>query len=353
MTLTTQTWRVAGPYTVRTDTLTNRITDIKDAFVTNGADSNGLWINDGFDASTSYKYLTVKRKGSPGGTLGTFRACIFGTDNTNTISYPNNFIHAYDGTHRNDGAIYIGHGTNISTTAPTLTNFTTTDMWTRSTTKWSGGAPLTGALATGGVGQTTTMYIVECDRMVALVFVSTTQMAWAVTGECVENLADNTGIWATFGSGGEYGTGLIANTASYSTAGHATASPFPLFNNLGGPTTSPAGTRPMGAWLDGTDAQFDVGRISCGVTHGVTGAALLEIGGNGVICPLLIGGKTIATNGATNNYGLIGLARQIRMGPMATGGIKRMFNGVPALRGYIATPNSATSTQGVVFDNSP
>jgi hypothetical protein len=64
-------------------------------------------------------------------------------------------------------------------------------------------------------------------------------------------------------------------------------------------------------------------------------------------------GRKAAAHVATSDYGLLGLARQIRMGPLVSGGIKRIFNGVPELRGYIAAPLTGGATQGVVFDNSP
>lgn len=355
MALPTQTWRVAGPYSVRSDTNDNRITDINSAFAANGADSNGLWINDLFSVAGTVKYLTIKRKGSPSGILGTFRSCIFVCSTAVATSTGVNYVAA--GLSQQAALqIHVGVGTDIGATAIDTSNTASVEYWSKAATGWTGGFPLSGAAsnpssgAVGSIGTTGTMYIVECDTMCAIVLVNTTQMAWCVVGECIEDLSTATGVWAGFGSA-EYGAGALASFGLPVLNGVPTTSPFPVFNNAGYNTNNLNYSIAVGC-LRRSGATYDVGRIHCGMTHYTAGGAVLETGGSALICPLLVGYK-LATTVATNDYGLLGLARQIRMGPMATGGIKRIFNGVPALRGYIAAPNSATATQGVVFDNSP
>ena len=211
MTLPTQTWRVAGPYGIRADTLANRMTDILAAFAANGADSNGLWIDDTSQVSGTDMYIKFKRKGTPGGTLGTFRGILFAfttaTDNTSP-----NILSTNVQTTLTNNCIFLGCGANISTTAPTITNICTTLMYTLSTTKFTKGFLLDGTTGntsgevSGSTGTMTDMYIVECDTMCAIVIASGNDMEWGVVGECVEKLSDNTGIWCGFGSSGKYGS---------------------------------------------------------------------------------------------------------------------------------------------------
>lgn len=350
MTLATQTWRVAGPYVLRTDTLQNRMTDIKDAIAANGADSNGLWDVDAFTLTGTEFGITVKRKGSPSGTLGTYRAVLLGTTDGSSVtgwSSSPNLIQTTISNIAHDDCIIAGSAPAAGATGLTLTNIRTTAVLSQASTQYSKCVFFDGTIGstsagTGVVGALPTMYIIECDRMFAIVILSTTQMLWAVWGEIIEDLSNNTGIWAILSSAGPYNTATFCNNV----VGAATLVqvPFPLLHD------SPS-NKAVGGYFDGAST-YIISRAYSAITHAQSNS-FLEGAGFGILMPVLISRRIESGGAGPFTVSLVGLLRQIRMGPNATNGIKRIFNSVPALRGYIAVPQSGTTTQGVVFDNSP
>jgi hypothetical protein len=191
MPLTQQTWIFPTNPTAAIPALTTgkMLTALKNAL---DAWTAGHWEVDQYDANN---YLTIKRKGSPGGVLGTFRGIVFGRYAVQSPSQPDNAALAGNGgTHVNNATdtLYCGVGEDIDTS--TVVDPTT-------------GNPFPGTKYTGGIicgtdfstQSSYNVFLCSCDRMLAIFFYNDFKISWCLLGEIVERASDGAGIWGVIG----------------------------------------------------------------------------------------------------------------------------------------------------------
>lgn len=328
MTLPTQTWRLSAEYNIAmagaTVTPTELIQAINDAFVAENTIGNNLWMVSAFDVAN--KQLELKRKGSPAGSLGTFRALLFGGVSPNAAAI---FSAMATGV---TTKIYCGVAENANTTGP-ATLYSVGAPYT-SGQKYSGAVPwgtYTGITAANAPK----VLIVECDRMCAVVIKDNLGMTYTLFGEIVERLLDNVGLWGCFTSMDRYVTTTILDSTSN------TASPYPL-------TTQAASTGPPGAYYDGA-AMKCLSRAGGGTTQTVADCIPFSNSGLAILNPVFVGERYV---NAVSQVILLGQLRQMRYGPYEFGK-KRIFNGASALQGYSINGGGTVAGTALIFDNSP
>lgn len=244
MTLPTQTFRVsttyavtmAGSFLTQAETLAavNQLLTAETAL-------GGLWGVSHYDPTAGT--LEIKRNGSPAGTLGTFRALMFGK----VAVSPSAAAVATPG----GGRVFVGVSEDAASTGPGQ-SFTVGIPYPGK--KWTVAG--TFLYSSGGATITTTtpsMYLIESDEMCAITLFDDTGSHFCLFGACVEALPEETKIWAVFTSGGDY-----LNTASQwgnngvmspTNPGGSWFLPLSL-----GASTSTNGA--WGAWHDGTNTRY-------------------------------------------------------------------------------------------------
>jgi hypothetical protein len=287
MSLTQQTWiypalptNMSSPYNT-----TNAILAIKTALDGWAA---GHWQTDVYSAGS---HLKIRRKGTPAGVLGTFRALVFGRTSAQTPNTP-----AQDSLAGNDSNVvaanpdwlYGGVGEDIGTAAVTLPS--TSNPFPG--TKFTGGIPI-GKTFEGSTGFS--VFLCSCDAMLAILIYNDVNVYFTVLGEIIEKVADGTGSWGIFSGGYQPQSEMTIQTNSLLPA----ADTYAAFG-----ATYEAGMIKRLARMNGIDT---VARSPL-----FSGAA-----GAGILLPVIMGYNNItAYAGCTQLFGTL---RQVRMGPYDVG----------------------------------
>ncbi len=322
MTLPTLTWQAAPVYAFApagaNATVAELIAAIKAAL---DAWTASNWMVNDYSAPNGT--LEIRRKGAPAGTLGTFRALIFGGSVPNAAALSNNIS-------AGSTTLYLGIAEDAGTTGPSQ-SYTTGAPYT--STKYAGALSFAN---NGWVAQASTprIYLYDNDKMLCIVITTAASWSMVTIGAAVERARDQTEIWCAIGP---------------STPGGVNAS-------------TDAGTS-TSAWMQGSNGNG----ITCGIYHNGTSRRMLYraerddsssqakdpfidlANGTSYLVPIQVGECAL---GGAITASMMGVLRQMRMGPMAVGR-SDFRNADSSLRAYSVNGGDATYGRGVYLDQMP
>jgi len=301
MSLSTQTWRVSAKYNISSASSTvitqlEMIIAIKAMFDAEDVIGSSSWSY--VAADTTAGYIILKRKGSPSGTLASFRAIIFG--HTSNTAHSSNLLL---GAANTANQLYVASSEDGANN--TIAN------------AWTAGAALTGKYVPGttaltasfGAGSSSTpkVFMIDSDE-VCYIFVTTsnnTNVGCMIGVGAVAEKFDGTAVWGYVHSRGT-SNGQDAGTEGISTSGLMCMSGIDSGSSSIG----------SGGYYDNSAARA-LGRINAIIANssGFTYDGLQDAGNSyAVLMPILLGSKSTAS-GPVNYTGLL---RQARMGPRVT-----------------------------------
>lgn len=339
MTLPALTWRYSANYNVTcagaNPTVLEAFTAIKDAFDAEDVIGDSLWTVSASSLSAAKSYIELKRKGSPGGTLGGFRLFLFG----GSTSPASNVVHpsaSYLTTQ-----LYAGSALNRGTTDGPDADYTAAVPYDLTTYLYNKGCNWNtpGTFTTAASPR---IVIMETDKCVTVLMVSNTHVAAITGGEIFERFSDGAAIYGVYGTGGTFDGGNLLIEVSDT----VTASLAPVCNQG-------ASFYPAGAYRRPSDSQQRcVGRYGGAFTNTVTSSYPGESPSNGyaILCPIVLSDRE--STAANRVLEVFGVLRQIRVGPTLLGK-RAIFDGTPTLRGYAVGKFSGTAGQAMIFDNTP
>jgi len=317
MSLTQQTWiypalptNMSSPYNT-----TNAILAIKNAL---DGWTAGHWETDAYSEGS---HLKIKRKGTPAGTLATFRALVFGRTSAQSPSTP-----AQDSLAGNDSNVvppttdwlYCGVGEDIGTAS--VTEPSTSNPFPG--TKFTGGIPI-GKTFEGSTGFS--VFLCSCDAMLAILIYNDVNVYFTVFGEIIEKVADGTGSWGVFSGG---------NTPAYDM------------------TLSVNSLLPSNDTYVAFGATYEAGmvkRIARMNSIDTVARSPLFSGaaGAGILLPVIMGYGNIGSySGSTQLFGTL---RQVRMGPYDVGR-KLIRDTGGTIQAIFLNGGSATLGSGLYLD---
>lgn len=281
----------------------------------------GTWESDVYSAGN---YLKVRRKGSPGGTLGTFRGLFFGRRADQSPAAP-----AQDALAGNNGSyvdaasdtLYCGVGEDIGATS--IVDPTTGNPYP--TAKFTGGVKC-GAGFSGHANYN--VFLCACDTMLVVFLYNDAQISFCVIGEIIERASDGAGIWGVYASTNQGPScdmtlapaSLLPAVTTYAVQGayHNGGSQVRLerANAIGGTTQQPC---------------FDSETSS------------------GILLPVIMS-KSDITNISTRS--MFGTLRQIRMGPYDIGR-KIIKDSGSTVQAIFMNAGSAVLGSGLYLDQNP
>lgn len=329
MTLPTMTWRVSAEYPITgsaTTTTTELLTAIKAAFDAEDAIGNNYWIADYFTTASNHNMLTFRRKGTPAGTLGTFRVCLFGGTAPNAAAV----IACSTAT---ASSVYACCAEDAGTTTPA--DYTTGAVW--STTKACPGSACIPAAGLPLAANTPTVLIVENEEQCTIFVRDTAGQSWVTFGACAEEYSNpGVRVWGTFSSIGRY----LASVVVVNVTTASTAEPFPTMSSAGTGNNAPGVCYTSGVRL--------VYRTGLAAMH--TNANPYSNSAVTLLHPIILNNRL---NNTSTNYGeLFGKLRQFAVGPILTGK-RALYDGGSNLIGYAINGGSTVSGHSVVLTNSP
>lgn len=246
----------------------------------------GLWMANAYDAANGW--LEIRRKGSPAGTLGSFRALMFGGTSPNAAAL------AYTISASNV-QLYCGIAQSASTTGPDA-DYDTASPYNAGKL-WTGGSIITSPASTIAKSRNPYVSLIESDEACAILVGDGQQTSATIFGALVEQITGSA-AWVVFNSGGYNGAGGNVNYSSWSSTqgyipGHAVS----------------GSTQGMGLWHDGVNRRWIV-------RHTTTfGADDFFLNANTAgLSPIDLMSK-IGESG-TYTYSLMGVARQLKFGPL-------------------------------------
>ncbi len=324
MTLPTQTWRVSASYPFTPAGTNPTIAEYLAAINTMLVAEAGLGSNWGVsDYSAVNGTLEIKRRGSPTGVLATFRELIFGGASPNTGALATGATAATT-------TLYHGCSQDAATTGPNQAYTAGTPYAGK---LWSGGSAFA---ATATLTKTPTLpyvFMVESDECCHIHLADDTQSHAVTFGAVVERLADNTRVWASFGSG------VAAVTA-------ADYSSFPTWiispSNVANATTAGIGT-----FHNGSAAEVVCRLMASAV---VSASDPLFENPNGTLVPIVVTHRLQSES--TANMKPLGILRQMRFGPNCINKIR--IDDVSAVtQAYAVSSGYNKSHAGLYFDVAP
>jgi len=337
MTLPTQTWRISTiKYNVIVAgaliTASEIVTGLKSFLDAEDALGNNYWTYCSVAISGNDSYMMFKRKGSPGGTLGTFRAILAGSTGTPSAS---------------------NIGFNVVSTGGIVYGATSEDHASDNiNTSWASGQTLSGKYNKGVRFVNTTSstltstsivrcFMIECDRMCSIWLhngSSSIGAAHFTFGEIVERGADSVGLWGHFTTLGHINAAI---------EGDETTGASSLF-----PYTDNTATETGGGVYDG--AAKALSRVSSGIPSSEVTPLTLDNLQNAqndtiFILPVVAGSKSAA--GATTVFGL-GVYRQMRFS-FRHPGIITVRDSSNNIKAYSVSPTSQVVSKAIYYDQSP
>lgn len=331
MTLPTQTWRVSPKYNVAmagsSPTLPELFQAIKDMIDAENTAATNYWTYGSFYSSGNDHYITFKRKGSPSGTLGTFRAIAFGNTG-GTINAANAHFNVSVST----GLVFVASSKNINidgvSNLPTAGALYSTEFnpGVRVVTTGDGNIVAVNAMR---------VFMVECDTMCSIWFTSTATANGGfhfTFGEIIEKV-DGTSLW------GHWGT--RAAVTGNETGTNAAAAP----NGITLPVDN-VSTQVPGAIWDGSSKGWGVlNQMLANDTLALSDQTASIAG----LWPLLTVVKPAA--GATPVH-LLGVLRQMRW-TIPNVGQMALLDGALAVKAYLINAGYNVSGRGLAYDQAP
>jgi hypothetical protein len=278
----------------------------------------GLWMANHYDAANGW--LEIRRKGTPAGTLGSFRALLFGG------STPNAAALAYLGT-ANSTTLYAGIAQSASTTGPDADYDTAAPY--NAGKRWTGGSYVT-PVANIAKSKTPYVSLIESDEICAIIIGDSSYTHASIFGAAVELPDGNTAAWVCFNSGTT--TGLATYSAWAQTLGY-----------LGSVNTLSTASYPCGLYHDGTNRKW-VGRT----WQGHSTANTYWKNPDGFFIPQSVT-QVIAESGSYMTE-FLGVARQLKLGPLQINrlGIR---DSLGVMQGYTLCPGLGVEGGPLYFDN--
>lgn len=346
MTIATQTWRCSATYTVTkagaTATVAEILAAVKAMFDAEDGIGSNYWTVSHYSAGNGT--LELKRKGTPAGTLATYRALLFGGATPNTAA-----LGATPTVTANTTSVYIASSQDANTTGPGV-SYTTGAPYT---VTYNPGvlSCLPGSFTTTNAA---TLTLVECDECFAIVARPTDTSGYGVicfAGAIVAKY-DDTVIWGHASSFNQ-GTGsayinAMGGSQVYYTSGNSTPQfPTQLVN-------ASNANYPPSAVVWNSSAAMYTGRVfvlystlSSTVTtdnplHTVTADDI-------VLLPVHLAIRTVGT---PYYVAYIGTLRQIKLGPLLQGK-NRIVKPDTSTRGYAFGDAVAMDAEATYFDNNP
>lgn len=318
MTLPTLTWRMSADYVFTPAgsqaTILELFNAIRAAFDAEDVLGSNYWTISAYDTS-AVGYLEFKRKGSPGGKLGTFRALLFG------------------GTAPNAAALMTSQTANTTT----IYGLTSEDAnSTGPTTAFNSGLPYSNTLATAkgckvavltaNIANTSTNYvtIIESDEICRIIVRSNLAYFHFVFGAIGESfLSSGTRVWGYFGTGGIVQAGVIQTSVA------PAAAFMPCIN------TAASGSICGGCAPSNVVSQL--GRLGPVPITNSYNEPWADSSSIALLWPVVVGRRT-DTAASVNPEPLFKL-RQMRVGPHIANR-KALYDGGSTLRGITAQCNS-------------
>jgi len=330
MTLATQTWRVSPKYNITcasasTMTATELVVGLKAMFDAEDTAGTNYWSY--AEAVTgANNHIILRRKGSPGGTLGTFRAVVFGT----TSGTPNaaNMLHATAAT---INCFYVASSEDCNQN--TVTNSVSAGALLSG--KYVPGCSIITAASSMGSQHAPKCMLIESDACCYIAIVSSAVANYGCilgVGEIMERY-DGTSIWGFVSSRSmSVGTDLLNESSTAASM------------NVGILTTTQ--TSASGGYYNG-------GARAVGRALGAVDAAQYSVlqdftSSYACIHPILICDKPVATYNPT----LVGTLRQARLANMVCGQLA-VKNAAGTLVGYNINAGFSAFGHGMFFDQSP
>lgn len=279
---------------------------------------SGLWMASHYDAVNGW--VEIRRKGTQTGTLGTFRALLYGGTS------PNAAAGAYAVTN-NATTLYAGIAQSANTTGPDA-DYDTASPYSAGK-RWTGGSYV---VPVANIAKARTPYVsmIDCNEACAIIIGDSSYTSASIFGALIEFPDGNTSGWVCFNTGS---TGPLSTYLDWgASAGY-----------LGTPGQSSTGTSPAGLYHDGVNRKF-VGRTWTG--HIANDAYWKNPDGFFIPQPLT---QRIAEPGSyATEY--IGVARQLKLGPLQINrlGIR---DGDSILQAYTLCPGLNVQGGPLYFDN--
>jgi len=334
MTLPTQTWRISPLYNLGVSvvlSVADILKGIKAMFDAEDAIGNNYWTYSLYDVTGNPRHMIFKRKGTPSGTLATFRACMFANVGAATINAANLGVQAAAAATNN---LYLA--TSATHNADVVTNECDVGVV-------MGGQFCPGQLFTVGNTVTSTMapkvFIVECDKMCSIWITTTVSINAArccVFGELCERAKDGVGLW------GFTTNGIADWMDGTQTSAEATGvvSPIAAMDSVTTTTAHGAGT----IFDDFAKAFFRLpGPASATVLDGLQNYD----NDTAVVVPIIMGGKR-----ASGGVSCVGVLRQIRYTIRNTGR-QELRDASNVTKGYLINSGFSSLGRGLFYDNAP
>lgn len=278
----------------------------------------GHWEVDHYTAGSR---MTIRRKGSPGGVLGTFRAIVFGstTDAPVQTALVGNNVSV-----QTPAADYLYCGVNEYAGTDVPLDPTTDPPWSTTTSSFTGGT-LMGTFGAGTWNGEANISLFSTDRMLGIMlWNSLGTWSWTVFGEIVERASTATGLW-----------GMVCSSQLTAAADMSLIAGSPIPSNDSWVC--------YGAFHDGSPKRLV---RSNGVLGYSTNAPLSSVDGAGILIPIIM---ATGQMGDPSNRQMIGVLRQMRMGPYESGR-KVVRNGEGTMLAISVNGAPTTSSSGMYLD---
>lgn len=333
MTLATQTWRASADYgfTIAgaTPTCAETLAAINAMLVAENTADNNYWQVSHYSSTNGT--LEIKRKGTPSGTLATYRGLFFGKAATT----PNiNAINQLPSPSQDALRIFACSSNTANTTGPSV-SFSTNAPYTVTY------SPAIAFLQLSSCAKTDspTVCMVECDECCCIIVRTTTGRFMAMFGAVVAK-HDDTALW-----------GFV--TQHYDGLPMVTGDMFKASEDYG----NNAGRFPLGIGnnCSGSVVYYDTNPYYAGSIHtlfsSVTISCMASAADNIILFPIHLATRLCSSSGwSSATY--IGTLRQIKMGPHDT--LKRQIvHPVATVRAIFVSDKGASANIGTYFDNLP
>lgn len=281
----------------------------------------GHWMSDVYVAGN---YLKVKRKGTPAGTLATFRGLFFGRRADQTPATPHQ--DALAGRNASyvptaSDTLYCGVGEDIGSTS--IVDPTTGDPYP--TAKWTGG--ITCGNSFSGYANYN-VFLCSCDTMLVVFLYNDTQISFCVLGEIVERASDGVGIWGVYGCPAQVPTCTMELVV---------ASLLPTFSAY----------IMYGAYHNG-GAQVRIERGNA-IGSVASNTCFDSATSAGILLPVIMIQSDVAN---TTTRSMLGTLRQIRMGPYDIGR-KIIKDSGSTVQAIFMNAGAASLGSGLYLDQNP